>query len=235
MNFVLVPGFMTDEDLWADVMGTLEALGPVFHADTTRDASIEDMARRLLAEAPPRFVLIGFSMGGYVAREAARLAPERVSRLVLIATSARGDNQIQVRRKAAAEQARATTFKGLSRSAALAALRPGTDDAAAIQRVRSMSERLGAEVFRRQSMIVRRGDLDRLAEIDCPTLVIAAAEDQLRTQDEARELQAGIPGSRLIVIAGTGHMIPIEAPAELARALNAWLAQGVAAEAGDAP
>lgn len=223
MSVVLVPGFMTDADLWTDIADALRSVGPATQADVTRDDTVEGMARRLLAEAPPVFVLIGFSMGGYVAREAARMAPERISALVLIATSARGDNHIQAQRKAAiADRGARLVFGGLSRNAILTALRPGSTDETAIDRVRAMGERLGGEVFRRQSLLVRHSDLGRLDQICCPTLVVAAAEDQLRTLEEAEELHAGIKDSIFQVIEGCGHMIPIEAPGALSEALTAW-------------
>jgi pimeloyl-ACP methyl ester carboxylesterase len=69
------------------------------------------------------------------------------------------------------------------------------------------------------------GDLDRLQEIHCPSLVVAAAQDQLRSLDEARELQAGISGATLEIIENSGHMIPIEAPGQLAAVVVPWLAQ----------
>jgi pimeloyl-ACP methyl ester carboxylesterase len=102
MTLVLLPGFMTDPDLWADMLPSLAPLGPILHGDLSRDATIDAMARRVAAEAPDRFTLIGFSMGGYVAREITRLAPERVRALVLIATSPRADTPGQARRKTAA-------------------------------------------------------------------------------------------------------------------------------------
>ena len=92
-----------------------------------------------------------------------------------------------------------------------------------IDRVRAMGLRLGWDVFVRQSRVERGGDLERLADLRVPTLVIAAAEDQLRSLDEARELTAGIPGAALRVIADSGHMIPIEQPAVLAREIRDWL------------
>jgi pimeloyl-ACP methyl ester carboxylesterase len=86
-----------------------------------------------------------------------------------------------------------------------------------------MGVRLGGEVFRRQSMLERRSDLDRLGEIRCPTLVVAAGHDQLRSMEEAREMQAGIPGAGFALIEDSGHMIPIEAPEALAGVIVPWL------------
>jgi pimeloyl-ACP methyl ester carboxylesterase len=225
MAILLVPGFMADETLWQDLLPRLEQFGPVVHADLRHDTSIEAMARRALASAPASFLLVGFSMGGYVARDIARLAPERVRALVLIATSTRPDTpSLQKRKGAIGNAAPSIAFSGLSRTAVATSLHPKErNNEALIERVRAMGTRLGGEVFRRQSMLERPGDLDRLHEIRCPTLVVAASQDQLRSLEEARELQAGIPGAELVVIEDTGHMIPIEAPEQLADLIAPWL------------
>lgn len=225
MAILLVPGFMADESLWSDMTPALERFGPIVHADLRHDASIEAMARRALEAAPPAFLLIGFSMGGYVARDMARLAPERVRALVLVATSTRPDTPALRQRKGAIGGAAPTiAFSGLSRTAVASSLHPRErDNDALIERVRAMGVRLGGEVFRRQSMLERPGDLHRLGEITCPTLVVAAAQDGLRSMDEARELQQGIPGAQLAIVEDSGHMIPVEAPQRLLDAIVPWL------------
>jgi pimeloyl-ACP methyl ester carboxylesterase len=227
MSLLLVPGFMADETLWRDLETPLAPFAPLHYADLRHDSSIEAMARRALDAAPPSFLLVGFSMGGYVAREIARMAPARVRALVLIATSTRPDTPALRQRKGAiGKAAPSIAFSGLSRTAVATSLHPkDRGNEALIERVRAMGTRLGGEVFRRQSMLERPGDLDRLIDIRCPTLVVAAAQDQLRSLEEARELQAGIPGATLEVIDGTGHMIPIEAPAQLAGVIVPWLAR----------
>jgi len=224
VNIVLAPGFMLDRDLWTDAEHGLQTIGRLTYADLSRDEAIEAMADRLLNDAPERFVLIGFSMGGYVAREAARRAPQRVQALVLIATSSRGDSDVQARRKAAvASASKVSRFTGLSPRSIASSLAADHADDATIARIRAMGDRLGGEVFRRQSNLVRNSDTDRLADISCPTLVIAATEDRLRSLAEARELQEGIRQSTLITIAGSGHMIPLEAPGSMVDAIAVWL------------
>ena len=227
MSLLLVPGFMADDTLWQALAAPLARFAPLQYADLRHDSSIEAMARRALATAPPSFLLAGFSMGGYVAREIARLAPERVRALVLIATSTRPDTPALRQRKGAiGNAAPSIAFSGLSRIAVASSLHPKQrDNEALVERVRAMGMRLGGEVFRRQSMLERPGDLDRLHEIRCPTLVVAAAHDQLRSLEEARELQAGIAGATLEIIEDSGHMIPIEAPERLAEVIVPWLAR----------
>lgn len=228
MALLLVPGFMADETLWNDMSAALARFGPVLHADLRHDTSVEAMARRALAAAPPSFLLVGFSMGGYIARDIARLAPaygKRVEALVLVATSTRPDTPAMRQRKGAVGHAApSVAFSGLSRIAVASSLHPkDKHNEAMIERVRAMGVRLGGEVFRRQSVLERPGDIDRLDQIRCPTLVVAAAQDQLRSLEEAQELQAGIPDASLAVIEDSGHMIPIEAPQRLLEVIVPWL------------
>ncbi|MBK5569383.1 alpha/beta hydrolase [Ensifer sp. SSB1] len=225
MATILVPGFMLDADLWRDVAPALSDFGPVSYADLSQDSSIAAMARRALAEAPPKFVLVGFSMGGYVAREIVRQAAGRVSALVLVATSARGDSNVELQRKAAISgQTGSAVFKGLSRVAVASSLHPDNADRADIvERIQAAGQRLGGDVFRRQSLIDRRDERDDLKTINCPTLVIAGEQDRLRSRAEALELHEGIAGSGLEVIENTGHMVPMEAPQCLATVMGEWL------------
>ncbi len=225
MNLILIPGFMADAGLWDDMADALAVLGPVRHADLGQDDSIAAMARRLVANAPDRFSLVGFSMGGYVAREVVRLVPDRVQALVLIATSSRADTPDQTRRKAeAAHRLAQTAYAGLSRSAILSSIhRDRAGDETLIEHIRAMGLRLGQGAFLRQSTLARDGDTDRLGDIACPTLVIAAAQDRLRSLAEAEELRDGIPGAVLRVIENTGHMIPMEQPVALAATMLPWL------------
>lgn len=225
MAILLVPGFMADATLWNDMLPALERFGPIVHADLRHDTSVEAMARRVLETAPPTFLLVGFSMGGYVARAIARQAPERVRALVLVATSTRPDTpSLQKRKGAIGAAAPSIAFSGLSRVAVASSLHPKQrDNDAMIERVRAMGVRLGGEVFRRQSMLDRPGDLERAHEIRCPVLVVAAAQDRLRSLEEAREMAAAIPGAVLEIVEDSGHMIPIEAPQRLLEIVVPWL------------
>lgn len=86
-------------------------------------------------------------------------------------------------------------------------------------------------MFVRHASQERTGDLDRLFSIRCPTLVVAADRDALRSLDESRELRDGITGATMVVVEGSGHMIPIERPAELAAVVVPWLRERAASVA----
>ncbi|WP_292083806.1 MULTISPECIES: alpha/beta fold hydrolase [unclassified Brevundimonas] len=225
MTLLLIPGFMADATLWDAMTDDQAPFAPLVATDLSRGEDIETMAAAILSDAPDRFVAVGFSMGGYVARELARIAPDRVTALILIATSARGDTEELVRQRRSALKAAPKAFKGLSRPAIVSSLHPDlAGDEAMIARVRDMGLRLGGEVFHRQSAMARAGDRDRLDEITQPTLIVAADADRLRGADEAEELHRGIAGSTMVHVARSGHMIPLEQPQALAKVMTDWLA-----------
>lgn len=224
---LLVPGYMLDETLWDDMLPALRALGPVAFGGLAEGDTVEAMARRILDAAPAEFALAGFSMGGYIAREIARMAPRRVRALVLIAASSRPDSALRREQRAmAARNTPSGPFRGLSRGAIVSSLHPEhAGNEALIARVRNMGVRLGRDVFVRQSLLERHGDLAQLGAIACPTLVVAGGQDQMRALDEARELAEHIPRASLCIIDGAGHMVPLEQPAALAAAMAAWLGE----------
>ncbi len=226
MAVVLVSGFMADETLWDDVAPSLAGFGPVIPLPLREGETIEAMAQALLPALPEHFHLVGFSMGGYVAREIVRMIPERVQSLVLVATSARGDTEEMIRQRRSALKSPPERFKGLSRIAIQSSIHPASkDDADLHARIRDMGVRLGGHVFHRQSFIARDGDLDRLRDIKVPTLVVSADHDLLRSDEEQTELVDGIAGANHITIKDTGHMIPLEQPQALAKQLADWLAR----------
>ena len=211
MDILLVSGFMLDADLWSGIRADLAGLGRVIDADTTQDSSIDAMADRAIASMTGPTLVIGFSMGGYVARAIAYRVPHLVRGLALIVTSSRPHAGTQLKPD--------MTFKHLSRAAIARSLHPDNRTDALIIRVQRMSERLGADVFRRQSGIVRQDDTDQLARISCPTLVVAAAQDELRSVAESQILHDRIKRSTMIIVESSGHLVPLEQPHHLMAAL----------------
>jgi len=99
LPIVLIPGLTCSARLYADQIPALWRFGPVTVADHTRDDSMAAIARRILAAAPPRFALAGLSMGGYIAFEIMRQAPQRVVKLALLDTGARAETPEQTERR----------------------------------------------------------------------------------------------------------------------------------------
>jgi pimeloyl-ACP methyl ester carboxylesterase len=187
------------------------------------------MAERLLTDAPPRFALAGISMGGYVALEVMRQAPERVRGLALISTSARSDTpEEQESRRQQIDLAHAGKFNVLVEAAFPLLVDPNhRDDARLAAFWSKMAHEIGPDIFCAQleAIINRLDSRPLLPTIDCPTVVIHGAGDQLIPPDHARETAAGIPSATLTIINGGGHMVAQEQPAALCKAVDLLLAQ----------
>ncbi|NHI01707.1 Pimeloyl-[acyl-carrier protein] methyl ester esterase [Oceanimonas sp. MB9] len=219
----LIPGFMLDETLWNEFKGHLPETWSVHTPSLNGGRTIGEIAGRMAASLPSRVVLVGFSLGGYIARQLAADYPERVEALILIASSLREDTTQQMKSKQRAIQALSEhTFTGLSAGTIARSLHPDrASDTGLVSRIRKMGSRLGYEALVTQSAL-RRADVPA-ASLRCPTLVIASANDSLRSLEEADELVDAIPDASLQVCYDSGHMIPLEQPDELAATVLRWL------------
>lgn len=224
-NTVCLPGFMCGPDLFSDLAPALEGRLRLLHCDVYSDDSIEGMARRVLAGAPDRFVLLGFSMGGFVARQIALTAPERVEALVLVATSARATSEAEhARKEAILAQLAEIGFKGMSRKALARGIHPDHPERdALVTRLKAMGTDLGGAVMARQLQATRVDGHADLPKIAAPTLVIAGRQDALRPLTELEALAAGIPRARFEVFEECGHMVPLEKPDKLAASISEFL------------
>jgi pimeloyl-ACP methyl ester carboxylesterase len=227
MPILLVPGLVSSPRIFAPVVPALWRLGPVTVANHIRDDSIGAIARRILAEGPPRFALAGHSMGGYIAFEIMRQAPDRVAKLALINTQARADTpEASERRRGMMARARSGQYR-----AVLDELFPGfvhpsrRDDASLRQLVYNMADDVGVEGFVRQqtAMIGRPDSRPALAWIKCPTLVLTGDEDNTIPNSLSKEMADGIHGAKLVILPNCGHLPQPEQPEATAAALVEWL------------
>jgi pimeloyl-ACP methyl ester carboxylesterase len=227
LPIVLVPGLLTSPRLYTEQLPALWQHGPVTIADHTRDDTIAAIARRILAAAPPRFALAGLSMGGYICFELARQAPDRIARLALLDTTARPDTpELTQRRRTQIALARSGRFAEVADQQFPLLIHPSHQgDRAVRELVQLMAEETGAEAFiRQQQAIIGRADSrPGLGAIACPTLVLVGDCDQLTPPELSVELTDGIPQARLIVVAGSGHLTPLDQPEEVTKALVEWL------------
>lgn len=227
MPILLIPGLGGSPRIYAPVAAALWRHGPVTVANHIRDDSIAGIARRVLAEAPRRFALAGHSMGGYIALEIMRQAPERVAKLALINTQARPDTPEAIERR----RGQIAGIEAGGFEAAIDALYPGFvhpsrhDDAALRQTVRDMAHDVGPEAFVRQLVAVmgRADSRPTLAQIACPTLVLTGDQDNTIPNALSKEMADGIRGAKLVIIPDCGHLPQLERPQQAADALVAWL------------
>jgi len=227
LPIILVPGLNCSPRLYAAQVPELWRFGPVTIADHTRDDSMAAIARHILAAAPPRFALAGLSMGGYVALEIVRQAADRVARLALLDTGARDDppaaQETRRNRIALAETGR---FAEVNEAMWPVLVHPDRRADAALKQVYlAMCRDVGAEAFvRQQKAIMARADSrPLLASIDCPTLVLVGAEDELTPPHLAEEMAAGIKGARLVKVPDCGHISTLEQPEAVTRAMIEWV------------
>jgi pimeloyl-ACP methyl ester carboxylesterase len=228
LPMVLIPGLLCSARLYAEQIPVLWRFGPVMVADHRRDDTAAAIAARILAAAPPRFALAGLSMGGYLALEVMRQAPDRVARLALLDSNARGDApETSERRQRQIELAQNGRLGEIvDQQLPLFVHRDRRGDASLIQIVRVMAEETGAEAFvRQQRALMRRADLrPHLAAIHCPTLVLVGDGDELTPPTLAKEIAGSITGARLVVVPASGHLSTLEQPVAVNTALVEWMA-----------
>ena len=224
---VLVPGLNCSALLYAPQIPALWRFGPVTVADHTRDDNIPAIVRRILSTAPPRFALVGLSMGGYISFEIMRQAADRVLKLALLNTSARPEAPAQNgRRMRAIEKVKQGGFAEATDDSFYFFVHPDRHgDAVLKDVVMRMGEETGVDAYlRQQQAIMTRADSrPGLASIRCSTLVLVGAQDKGTTPEMAREIAAGIKGSRLVEVPDCGHLSTIERPEAVTKALVQWI------------
>ncbi len=221
---VLVPGLLCTERMWHPVR---ELMSPEIHlvqVGALRDPDLGSLAQGILAIAPPRFVIAGHSLGGYVALEIMRRAPERISGLALINTSARSDPPDQIsRRSDLMSLAQIGRFHGITPR--LFPRLVADPSAEMLEILQHMAAEVGVAHFisQQQAVINRIDSRPTLAAIKCPTLVIGGRDDRLTPPDLSIEMFQRISDSELHIIRRCGHLAPLEAPSEVAYHLqNLW-------------
>lgn len=222
---VLIPGMMCDARLWRGFPATLLPR-PVLHYLPTSAETMADLARDLLAGAPPCFALAGLSMGGILAMEVLARAPERVERLALLDTNPRAElPEVQARRDPQIAHVLSGGLQTVMRDEMVPNYLADPADTATRDLCMDMALALGPQVFARQSRALRdRADRQEvLAAFGGPALVLMGAKDRLCPRDRHDLMHRLMPQSRLVIVEGAGHLPPLERPTETTAALLRWL------------
>lgn len=225
LTLLLIPGLGNNERLWA---AQVEYLGDTYRcniADYRGSASIREMSDAVLSRAPQGpLLVVGFSLGSYIALDIVTRFPERVQKLALISASPYADDETtRAERRRVIDRA-AHDYAGLLRDVASFVVAPDGPHAAYARRVLiNMGEELGAEEFARQQLAaMERPDCRALlSDIRCPTRVLCGSEDPVTPPGGNQFLADRIPQARLEIIENAGHLLPLECP----DAVNGFLAR----------
>jgi len=225
-HLVLLPGTLCNEKLWNHQLENLSDIADITVGDLSKDYTIEGMAKSVLNDAPDTFALAGLSLGGMVAIEIMRQAPERISRLALLDTNPNLPKAEQIKMwKHFIEMSKNGEFKAVTENYLLQGLlRPGNKDEKLISLITSMADDIGPVAMERQMMALtnRPDTLKVLPSINCPTTVIVGEEDTTCPVYMSEEIASMIPHANLIIIEDAGHLSSLERPEEVTSELREW-------------
>lgn len=224
---LLIPGMMCDARIFLPQITALSAYRSVSVVPPVGKRTMHDLATQTLRIAPEKFALAGLSMGGIVAMEVIRLAPERVSRLALLDTNPFPDPPDKAElRSAQVEAVRAGELSRVMKEE----MKPfylanGSNNTAILDVCMVMAQTLGAQIFDDQTAAIstRRDQCDTLENITVPTVLACGADDRLCPVERHELMHRLIPDSRLEVIPDAGHLPTLEKPEHTNEVLNKWL------------
>jgi len=229
-ELVLLPGMLGDVTAWDDVAALLVDQASIRTSRIDLDDSVTDLAAAVLADAPTRFALAGHSLGGIVALEVARQAPERVTRLALLNASARPPSDAQLAAWSSyRRRVEHGDFLEVVRELAVTTLPAHRrHNARLVEQVERMGRDVGEKGFLRQlaAQQTRPDSRPTLRLIVMPTLVVGSELDEVCPPALQRELAGGVAGADLQMLPGTGHISIRENPEEVAALLTSWLRRG---------
>jgi pimeloyl-ACP methyl ester carboxylesterase len=225
-NLLFLPGLLENDEAFTEIIGGLSHSLACVVADLTGSDSIAGLARDALKQAPAgTFLVAGHSMGGYVALEIMRRAPERVSKLALLNTNARPDSAESSENRRRLMALADKDFPAVTQALLPKIMLPQhVGDPLLTAIVVSMADAIGPEAFKRQQLAIigRIDSRAHLKDIHVPTRVIAARGDAIMPVEILKELSDGIPGARLTIIEDSGHMASIEQPTAVLAAMKEW-------------
>jgi pimeloyl-ACP methyl ester carboxylesterase len=228
-HHVMIPSQLCTEAVWRHQVPVLEKFGTTAVLVQREHESIEAMARSVLDQSPSRFGLLAHGMGGFVALEILRQAPERVTRTALFSTIAQNDSpQATARRLGYQKLVDEGRYDQVVEERVPIVINPArAKDTALLADVRQMAAETGADVFQRQqkAIMARRDNRPVLAEIKCPVMLVIGRHDGVFPPAQFEDAMARqIPGARFHIIEDCGHMAQIERPQDVNRLIADFFA-----------
>lgn len=224
---VLVPGLACSPRVYAPQIPDLWRAAPVHLANHARGGDMAAIARRILAEAPLRFALAGHSMGGAIAFEMFRQAPERIARLALLNTYARPETpDFAEFWRGLIVGVKQGGYRAVMDKMFASAVHPSRANDADLKAIVSeMADDVGPDAFvwQVEAIMARADSRPTLASIKCPTLVLTSDSDNSVPGQLSVEIANGIPGAKFVTVPDCGHLSPLEQPRAVTDALLDWL------------
>jgi len=225
---IFLPGLLCDERLFAPQRQALGDRVSIEVADLGHHDNFRDMAEAVLSQTRfERFALAGLSMGGALAMNLARWAPDRVERLAILDANPGCDDDVRrANRRRQIEEADKTGVGELSRQELVEIyLAPENRTPTLINTVGAMAERHGLAVYKRQqnALMTRESSRPYLPKYPGRTLVLCGELDVQCPPELHREMANLIPDATLVVVPGAGHLVTMEAPDAVNAALADWL------------
>jgi pimeloyl-ACP methyl ester carboxylesterase len=226
-QLIFIPGLATDADMWQEQLAAMPTAWHTSVADVLHHPRIETMAEAVLQQYPGELVLCGASMGGIVAMEAVRQAPQRIRALALLGTSARPElPHHREQRETAIRMVEAGRLAEFVRATAAMAFSPShPSDKADLQRYKDMVLRTPpAQWVQQNRALADRPDARlHLAAVRCPTLVLCGDKDLMTPALLSEEIASLVPGAALHLLPRCGHMLTMEQPEAVNALLCGWL------------
>lgn len=226
-RLLLLPGLAADATMWREQLAALAGWRPQVTDVHAHHDSIPAMAAALLAQHPGPLVLCGASMGGMVAMEAARQAPDRVAGLALLGTTPEPETpDMRALREAAIELFAQGRVAEVIEPNVHLAFHP--DHAARPELRQAYLDFVlaagGEQLIRQNLAVIGRPDARlHLPALRCPVLVLCGEDDQLTPPDRSRAIAALVPQARLHLLPRCGHMLTMEQPEAVNGLLVDWL------------
>jgi len=226
-NLLMIPGLVANDTMWLEPADYLSDITNCHIATLHPLDDLAEMARLILLEAPDEFALAGWSMGGYLAFEVLRQARERVTRIALMSTNALPEaREVALRRRMMKRDAEAKGYLTMIENITPRFLHPDSVTSGVVAPImRAQAKEVGYHAFlqHQTAMINRADNRDIARSINFPAVVMVGDQDIVTPVSEHRELAQMIPGARLAVIPGCGHMLTLENPRATAEAMKSWL------------
>ena len=229
-NLVLVPGLVCDKAVWRHSVDYLAGLADITVVPVPGPDTMQEMAAEALLAAPGEFALAGFSMGGYVALEMLRQAPEKITRLALLDTSAKPDTPEKTAgRETTIARCATGDFEDVIQDMFQVLLHPDYQNGPLRPFVTEMTSRVGSESFvaRHKAMMTRQDGRNLLAKTNIPVRAICGRQDAMSPVEDHEEIAEISPNGRCSIIEECGHMTILERPQAATALLRDWLLYGL--------